>query len=112
MPDFVISAKALLANNIAVVSVLPEDSAKILADARASLNALGTMPPGAWLADSKAYSLNRLLRVQALPTMVLVATDGLILFNGHPSEAGFWDALKKISPAIRRPALAHDVNQP
>lgn len=106
MPDFGVTAKALEANNIAVASMLPEDSAKLLADARSSLKTLGAKPPGAWLVDRKTHPLGRELRVEALPTMVLVATDGRILFNGHPSEDALWQALQKVNPAIRRPALA------
>ncbi len=112
MPDFVRTAKALAANNIAVVSILPEASAEILADARASLLALGKNPPGAWIADAKASSLNRLLRVQSFPTMVVVATDGRILFNGHPAEDGLWKMLQQINPQLRRPALAADPKTP
>jgi len=108
MPDFVVAAKSLEANKIAVVSVIPEDSATVLADARAALKALGKTPPGAWLIDTKTHSLNRQLRVQTLPAMVLVATDGLILFNGHPADDALWKALAKVNPAIRRPALATD----
>ena len=112
MPDFSVTAKALGANNIAVVSMLPEDSTKMLADARSSLKTLGAKPPGAWLVDRKTHPLARELRVLTLPTMVLVATDGRILFNGHPSEDELWQALQKINPAIRRPALASDHNKP
>jgi hypothetical protein len=112
MPDFVRTAKALGSNNIAIVSVLPEDSAAILAAARAALKALGKNPPGAWISDGKTPSLNRELRIQTFPTMVLIAADGLILFNGHPAADELWKALQKIHPAIRRPALADDLITP
>lgn len=112
MPDFAVTAKALEANNIAVASVLPDTSAKLLADARSSLKTLGAKPPGAWLVDRKTHPLGRELRVETLPTMVLVATDGRILFNGHPSEDALWQALQKLNPAIRRPALASDHDKP
>ena len=112
MPDFSVTAKALASNNIAVVSILPDDSVKALAAARTSLKQLGAKPPGAWLVDRPSPSLSRELRVQSLPTMVLVATDGRILFNGHPADDGLWQALRKINPAIHRPALAGDPHAP
>lgn len=112
MPDFVTTAKVLAANKIAVVSILADDSGKILADARAAIKALGAKPPGAWLIDKKSGALSRAMRVQAMPTMVLVATDGGILFNGHPADDGLWQALRKINPAIRRPAPAAGSNTP
>ena len=112
MPDFSVTAKALDSNNIAVVSILPDDSVKALAAARTSLKQLGAKPPGAWLVDRPSPSLSRELRVQSLPTMVLVATDGRILFNGHPADDGLWQALQKINPAIHRPALAGDPHAP
>lgn len=105
MPDFIITAKALTAHDIAVVSILADGSANVLTEARASLKALGAKPPGAWLLDENAHPLKRELRVQTLPTMVLIATDGRILFNGHPAAAELWIALRNINPAIRRPAL-------
>ena len=112
MPDFIVTAKVLGSNKITVVSILPEGSAKLLADARVSLKALGKKPPGAWLIDNESHALNRQLRVQALPTMVLVAADGGVLFNGHPAEDALWQALRKIQPAIRRPALAEGGDKP
>lgn len=103
MPDFVTTAKALGEKGIAVVSLLPEDSPKILTAARDMLHPLGISPPGAWLVDSKEKPLARDLRVQGLPMFVLVSNDGRILFNGDPTDDGFWDALTKIDPQIARP---------
>ena len=106
MPDFCATAKHLVANNIAVVSILPPASAKLLAAARASLKTLGAKPPGAWLVDEKSHPLARQLRVLSLPTMVLVSTDGRILFNGHPDDDALWLALLNVNSSIRRQPLA------
>jgi hypothetical protein len=46
-----------------------------------------------------------MLRIQNLPTMVLVSPEGSVIFNGHPSEDGLWDALLKLAPDVKRPAL-------
>jgi hypothetical protein len=112
MPDFIVTAKVLEANKIAVASILADDSAKVLADARAALKALGAKPPGAWLLDKSPPVLNRQLRVLALPTMVLVAADGGILFNGEPADDALWQALHQLNAAIRRPTLATGATAP
>ena len=108
MPDFSATAKVLESNNIAVASFLPQASAKLLAAARSSLKTLGKKPLGAWLVDEKSHPLARQLRVLSLPTMVLVATDGHILFNGPPADDGLWQALLKLNPAILRPPLVNN----
>jgi hypothetical protein len=35
--------------------------------------------------------------------MVLVSTDGAVLFNGDPTDDGFWNALTKLDATITRP---------
>ena len=112
MTDFAVTAKALAAHHIAVASILPEASDKLLRDARDSIKEIAPPLPGAWLVDRREQSLHRTLRVQAFPTMVLVATDGTILFNGDPAADGLWAALRKINPEIRRPALAEPPERP
>jgi len=103
MPDFVITAKALGEKGIAVVSLLPDDSPKMLTAARDMIHPLGATPPGAWLVDSRGKPLARDLRVQGLPVFVLVSNEGMILFNGDPTDDAFWDSLTKIDPGIVRP---------
>jgi hypothetical protein len=103
MPDFVITAKTLGEKGIAVVSLLPDDSPKILTAARGMIHPLGTTPPGAWLVDSREKPLARDLRVQGLPVFVLISNEGSILFNGDPTDDAFWDDLTKIDPGIIRP---------
>ncbi len=111
MPGFGVTAKVLLANNIAVASFLPPASPKLLSDARSSLKVLGEKPPGAWLADHASHPVSRELRVLDLPTMVLVANDGRVLFNGSPSDDALWLALLKVNPAIHRPPLGSSQNK-
>jgi len=105
MPDFVATATGLADKHIGIVSILPEDSPKVLADARELLKPLGVKPPGAWLIDFKKDPLSRRLRVQSVPAMVLLDPEGRVLFNGHPAEEALWTALLKIDPSIKRPAL-------
>ncbi len=108
MPDYVITAKALGEKGIAMVSMLPDNSPAVLTDARKMILPLGIDPPGAWLTDGTDGKLATELRIQTLPTFVLVSNEGRILFNGEPDDDGLWDALRKIDPAIIRPDMIED----
>lgn len=108
MPDFIATAKTLVSNGIAVVSLIPDDAPKLVDDARAMIRPLGDQAPGEWLIDSKDKPLGRDLRIQNLPTMVLVSPEGKVLFNGDPTEDAFWDALKKTNAALVRPESESD----
>lgn len=112
MADFAVAAKTLIAHDVAVVSILPEASAKLLKDARESIKELDETSAGSWLIDHSKQPLHRALRVQAFPTMVLVAADGSVLFNGDPAADELWNALRKIHPKLRRPALAEPSDPP
>ncbi len=103
LPDFAATATALTASGIAVVSLVPEGTQKLMEDARAMIHTLGDKPPGAWLVDPKDKSFARDFRVQNLPVMVLVSTNGKVLYNGDPTDDEFWIALKKIDANITRP---------
>ncbi len=105
LPDFALAATALEKAGIAVVSVLPENSPKTLADARTLIARTPGGLPGAWLIDGEGSPLGRLLRVQMLPTFALVSKDGRVLFNGEPDQDALWEALAKIDPAIDRPRV-------
>ncbi len=105
LPDYFITAKALGEAGIAMVSILPDDSPKILTDARAMILPLGDKPPGAWLIDRKAEPLAPMLRIQTLPTFVLVSNEGKILFNGAPDDDGLWEKIHALDPTIVRPDM-------
>lgn len=105
LATFVIAAKVLEEKGMAVISISPDGSAKILTDGKNLLAKLGPQVPGAWLLDPKENSLSQQLRVQSLPVFVLISDDGKILFNGDPSDDALWEALKKIDPQIARPEL-------
>lgn len=111
MPDFVATAVTLSSKDVAVVSLIPDDAPKTLTAARSVIRPLGDKPPGAWLIDAKDKSLGDALRIQDIPSMVLVSTDGKILFNGDPTDDGFWEALKKVDEGIVRPMSASDRNE-
>jgi len=104
MPDFIATAIELEKHSITVISILPEQSPEIRTDALEIIAPLGAKPPGAWLLDRPREPLANLLRVQNLPTMVLLDRDGTVLFNGHPVDEALWKALAKIAPDMARPA--------
>ncbi len=103
--DFLISAEYLSANDVAVASVLPETSAKVIADAKTMLSSLEETIAGSWIVDSKLNPVSAQLKVQSVPVVVLVSPDGAVLFNGHPTDEEFWRSLGKINPAIVRPEM-------
>jgi hypothetical protein len=108
MADFKVTALELQKNGVAVASLLSESTIEALGDAKTIVKELGTPPPGAWLIDHEKDSLHRMLRIQSVPSMVLVSPDGRVIFNGHPSEDRLWAALKAIAPEIRRPAVKEE----
>lgn len=108
MPDFKVTAQELGKNGIAVASLVFESTPDAIGDAKSIVATLGTPPPGAWLIDREKDSFHRLLRIQSVPTMVLVSPDGRVIFNGHPSDDRLWASLATMAPDIKRPAVAEE----
>lgn len=104
MPDFIATAIELAKHDIAVISILPEPSPEIRTDALEIIAPLGPNPPGTWLLDHPKQPLAKTLRIQNLPTMVLLDHEGAVLFNGHPVDEALWKALAAIAPGLQRPA--------
>lgn len=107
LPDFERSASEFLTKGIAVVSLVPDDSPKLLEAARGMIRPMEGKPCGSWLVDAVQKPLGVDLRIQALPAMVLVSMEGKVLFNGEPTDEAFWDALAGIDPSIKRPESPH-----
>lgn len=105
LPDFAITAKALGEKGIAIVSWVPGESPGILADARKMIIPLGLEFSGSWLIDATVSPLARELRIQTLPTLVLLSKEGRVLFNGDPADHELWEALMRIDPQIIRPGM-------
>lgn len=112
MPDFVTLASDLLSKDVAVVSILPERSEKVVAEARKMVAELGSAPSGVWLLDQSQRPLSRDLRVQNIPVMILVSTDGKIIFNGHPTDDALWTGLAEINPDFKRPFVPDREDEP
>lgn len=105
LPDFFITADHLLSKDVAVASVLPETSEKVIADAKAMLATGGKKIPGSWIVDTEKNPISARLKVQSVPAVVLISAEGRILFNGHPTDDEFWQALGKIGSGIVRPEM-------
>lgn len=56
-----------------------------------------------WLVEPSERPFTKLLEIESIPRMVLVAPDGSILFNGHPQDPALYDALQKLDPAVKKP---------
>ncbi|MCU0794650.1 MAG: redoxin domain-containing protein [Akkermansiaceae bacterium] len=108
LPDFATAAKALNAAGLAVATIIGESSPEVRQETLALLAATNSPPPGTWLLDDPSAPLARQLRVQSAPTMVLVSREGAVLFHGHPSDDGLWEAVSKIAPEFQRPAIKED----
>ena len=104
MPDFAATASELAKHKVAVVSILPEQSAEVRTDALELIEPLGANPPGAWLVDRNKSPLSQTLRIQSLPAMVLLDPEGRVLFNGHPADDELWKNISSVAPAAARPA--------
>jgi hypothetical protein len=102
---------SLTKSKIGFASVLPEHAPKVLENARNMVKALENPGP-AWFIDDEENPLNRELRVQSVPVVILVSPEGRVLFNGHPDDDLFWKSLQEVSPDLVRPALDHVPEEP
>lgn len=103
MPDFVLTTQSCKKHNIAVLSILVGQYPDIVNDAQSIRIEDAQGAECVWLIDAKKQSLADLLRIRDVPTMVIASPDGKIVFNGHPSEKDFWQAIQKIAPDFERP---------
>lgn len=108
LADFFITAELLTKNGIGVASVLPEASEKVNAAAKAMLVATGKNIVGHWMVDAENSPLSTQLKVQTVPTVVLLDSEGKVVYNGHPGNEEFWILLEKLNPEIKRPEMREE----
>ena len=108
MPDFIATAGMLENKGVAVVSMVADGMPGLIEEAALMARPHADKHVGAWLIDPKNGSLARQLRVRKLPTMVIVSTEGKVLFNGEPADEKFWETLHGIDARIMRPASIND----
>ena len=105
IPDFIATATELNSKSVSIVSILADSAPEILPDANSYRENVNKKIAGFWIFDDQKDPLIALLRIPALPTMVLVNRSGKVLFNGHPSDDRLWKILQKQIPTIKRPDL-------
>lgn len=110
MPDLLATTAELAKHDIPVVTVIGEPGPEVLAETVALLKRHPGTDKDAWIADHDDHPLSRTLRVQNVPVMVLVDREGSVRFNGHPADDALWQALGKIAPDVRRPAIAEETH--
>ena len=103
MGDFYATVDILKKNKIPAASVLLSGVAESRQDADAFVKENTDKTQASWLTDFTKNTLGSRLRIQAFPTVVLLSNEGKILFNGHPAQEQFWEQLREIAPAIKRP---------
>jgi thiol-disulfide isomerase/thioredoxin len=97
----------LTSRNIALVHVLINDKTEIVSEAKAYLAGLERVIPGPQLIDRPKGRIANQLRVTDVPTLVLIAPDGKILFHGKPSDHSINQVLESI-PQKAQPAIEPD----
>ena len=102
LPDFAKMVDEVAPKDIAVASIVLENSPKALADAR---GIIGSKPAGQWLIEHDRNPLSPRLRIQNVPVFVLISPEGRVLSNGSAESVELWSALRKINPAISKPTL-------
>lgn len=108
LPDFAKIESEITQKDIAVATIVLENSPKSLADARGMI---GAKPTGQWLIDHERDPLSPRLRIQNVPVFVLISPEGRVLSNGSANAAELWTALTKINPSIKQPELNSSRNE-
>lgn len=107
LPDFAAIATELGKNNIPVATLILENSENSIESTLTMLKPLGEKPPGTWLVDHDQDPLSALMRVQNVPTFVLISSEGKVIFNGSYDAEQLWTSLASISPSIKRPEFTN-----
>jgi thiol-disulfide isomerase/thioredoxin len=103
MMDLSNVSPSLNKEKVALASILVDGRTEILAEAKEFLKGQDTPVPGPQLLDRSKDSLAAQLRVTDLPTVVLLGTDGKILFHGKPSDEKLLEKIKQLPPQKEQP---------
>lgn len=101
--DFIQTSQACKKHNIAVISILVGASPLIVKDAELLRKEDASQAECSWITDPKTGPLSNTLRIMDIPTMVIISSEGKILFNGHPSKDDFWKQIKTLDSSFKRP---------
>lgn len=101
--DFELTNQAAIKNNFSVISALAETSPEMKTDALTYIDEQKLSNKYHWCIAP--LNLQTQLRVQNIPTVILINYQGKILFNGHPSDPDFWKSIQTIAPKFTQPTL-------
>jgi len=106
LPSYYTTVEELKKHKIPSVSVLLAGNDESRQAGDQLLLEEGEKALGSWVVDTQSGALANLFRLSAFPTVVLVAKDGTILFNGNPADAGLWEKIKNLAPLSKKPDAA------
>ncbi|MFC5051680.1 thioredoxin family protein [Rubritalea spongiae] len=92
-----------LKHNFHIVSILAEEAELVESDAKALIKDSNISTLSNWVKETQAHTLSQSLRIQNIPTLVLINNQGKVLFNGHPSNPKFWRIVSQLSPKFTQP---------
>ena len=101
MPELRKKASDLAPHGIVVAAMNTDtENAEALADKIRREKDM-TLP---WLVEPEDRPYSNALEVSSIPAMALVTPDGRVVFFGHPQSPDLWEALRRLDPAIQKPA--------
>ncbi|MEO1857771.1 MAG: hypothetical protein ABGY95_10490 [Rubritalea sp.] len=90
-------------SNILIRTIIAEQANEVNQDAIRFIKESKLEDSALWLKEDSTLKLSTTLRIQSVPTVLLIDKHGKIQFNGHPAAPRFWTTLKKYVPASKRP---------
>ncbi len=103
MADLSSACPSLQKEKIAIASVLIDGRTEILAEAKDFLREQKTPLPGPQWLDRSKDSLAGALRVTDMPTIVLLSTEGKILFHGRPGDPRLMEKITTLPATLPQP---------
>lgn len=90
-------------HKISFASILINRDPQGIKDTKEVIKETGNDLTSHWLADENNGHLTKLLRIDQLPTIVVINKSGEILFNGPVTDQELWKTLQKIAPNLAAP---------
>ena len=105
--DFTALCTLAKKHQLTVRTLIAEQSDEVNQDAISFIKESKLTDSALWLKEEPSLQLSTTLRIQTIPTVVLIDTLGKVHFNGHPTSPAFWSTLKKFHPTVKRPTSEH-----
>jgi len=96
--DFTALCSLAKKHGITIRTIIAEQSDKVNQDAVSFINEAKIAQSALWLSEEPTLKLSTTLRIQSIPTVVLVDKHGKVQFNGHPSSLTFRSTLQRLLP--------------